>query len=870
MATTTVLMLDAKTLVTSKRISPSMLISTIIFGAANGLPAFYDSSVQYAYEDKILYLSADGALLIKSCINKNGTTGTYVTADWGDYSVVAVLDDLKDSFNTFVDGAAADLQSQIDQLNTDLTTHETTAANTYATKTQDALKLPLSGGIMTGQLSVRSNIFPVFTSATSDSKYLGISNYTSGTPTAATFFGGFGGNAASGTGSSLMMGIRLPSSSTFLSTASLLTGFALVQDSTTAGHMVSNGAIYPVTTNVDDLGTSSLRYRTVYATTFNGAVTGNATTATSAATLTTARSIALSGGATGTATSFNGSQNIIIPVTALDASKLTGTASVSTTGNAGTATTLATARTINGVSFNGSANITITAAPTAHNQASDTITALTGYSTATSAGTLTTSDSLNSALGKIEYRLTEAYKLRTGLSLDPVLLGINASSTGTSFSAIGNLGTGFLIASGGSITTKGSLIPSVTNTDTIGASNYKYAAMYATTFYGALSGNATTATTLATARTIALSGGATGTATSFNGSANITIPVTALDASKLTGTATVSTTGNATTATTLATARTINGVSFDGSANISISATDDSKLPLTGGTITGTLYLNNPLHGSLYTTYSGSGGKQGPGYFGTNATSGLMSNAEVNNDTSYKNWLYMNCYDGTNAGGATAIGVSRTAARAFIMQAAASATEWANTAEIITTLNIGSQTVTNANYATSAGKLGSTSVGGSTKPFYLLGGVATPFTATVGSTTLPMYMNAGSLTVCGTSLDVSVTGNAATATKLATARTINGVSFDGSANITIPAAPNSHTQASDTITAMTGYTAATDVASITTSDSLNTAIGKLEKRVATNATNVAACWDSNGHLVSPVGGWSLWVTTETGPSTVSG
>lgn len=33
----------------------------------------------------------------------------------------------------------------------------------------------------------------------------------------------------------------------------------------------------------------------------------------------------------------------------------------------------------------------------------------------------------------------------------------------------------------------------------------------------------------------------------------------------------------------------------------------------------------------------------------------------------------------------------------------------------------------------------------------------------------------------------SITGNAATATKLATARTINGVSFDGSANITIPA-----------------------------------------------------------------------------------
>jgi hypothetical protein len=41
------------------------------------------------------------------------------------------------------------------------------------------------------------------------------------------------------------------------------------------------------------------------------------------------------------------------------------------------------------------------------------------------------------------------------------------------------------------------------------------------------------ADTLTTARTIALSGAATGTATSFNGSANITIPVTALNASNL-------------------------------------------------------------------------------------------------------------------------------------------------------------------------------------------------------------------------------------------------------------------------------------------------------------------------------------------------
>ena len=62
----------------------------------------------------------------------------------------------------------------------------------------------------------------------------------------------------------------------------------------------------------------------------------------------------------------------------------------------------------------------------------------------------------------------------------------------------------------------------------------------------------------------------------------------------LTGTASISvtgssasTTGNAATATTLQTARTINGVSFNGSADITVA--DATKLPLTGGTLTGTV-----------------------------------------------------------------------------------------------------------------------------------------------------------------------------------------------------------------------------------------------------------------------------------------
>jgi hypothetical protein len=49
--------------------------------------------------------------------------------------------------------------------------------------------------------------------------------------------------------------------------------------------------------------------------------------------------------------------------------------------------------------------------------------------------------------------------------------------------------------------------------------------------------------------------------------------------------------GNANTATKLETARTINGVAFDGTQNITIEAGQGTFLPLTGGTVTGPIYL---------------------------------------------------------------------------------------------------------------------------------------------------------------------------------------------------------------------------------------------------------------------------------------
>jgi hypothetical protein len=82
--------------------------------------------------------------------------------------------------------------------------------------------------------------------------------------------------------------------------------------------------------------------------TTSSSTTGNAATATA---LQTARTI---GGV-----SFNGTANINLPGVNTAGNQNTSGSSASCTGNAATATTLQTARTINGVSFNGSANITV-------------------------------------------------------------------------------------------------------------------------------------------------------------------------------------------------------------------------------------------------------------------------------------------------------------------------------------------------------------------------------------------------------------------------------------------------------------------------------------------------------------------------------
>jgi hypothetical protein len=124
-------------------------------------------------------------------------------------------------------------------------------------------------------------------------------------------------------------------------------------------------------------------------------------------------------------------------------------------------------------------------------------------------------------------------------------LGDKTKLDGIQAGAQVNIGTDLTVTNG---TTAGPVINSSTGANatlptasgtisgvvTTGAQTFAGVKTFSSTITGSVSGNAGSATTLQTGRNISLSGGATGTATLFNGSADIAIPVTALNATNLT------------------------------------------------------------------------------------------------------------------------------------------------------------------------------------------------------------------------------------------------------------------------------------------------------------------------------------------------
>lgn len=117
--------------------------------------------------------------------------------------------------------------------------------------------------------------------------------------------------------------------------------------------------------------------------------------------------------------------------------------------------------------------------------------------------------------------------------------------------------------------------------------------------------------------------------------------------------------------------------------------------------VTGDSRFLNPIKGAISTVegiYTANGGQQPPNYFGKNRIGFLMSNVTVNSDTHFKNIMYMDCYQGGDVGGVTALALDRQEAKAFILQSDANRTSWNNSAEIYTTAS----TVAVANGGTGA------------------------------------------------------------------------------------------------------------------------------------------------------------------------
>ncbi|EFF4252237.1 phage tail protein [Escherichia coli] len=324
-------------------------------------------------------------------------------------------------------------------------------------------------------------------------------------------------------------------------------------------------------------------------------------------------------------------------------------------------------------------------------------------------------------------------------------------------------------------------------------------------------GNAATATKLQTARTI---GGV-----SFDGTANINLP-------GVNTTGNQNTTGNAATATKLQTARTINGVSFDGSANISLSPAN------IGCPASPTGWLTTGSNGGAITTAQLVTLLQNNGAFNTKAwiarcawayaNSATIPNSETgcgviplagavievfNNGSSSNNYTIRI----TTATTTSVSGALTNAEFIYVFNGTDYSPGWRrvyNTKNKPTASDVGALPLTGGTLSgglTSSGEIVSKYANGFRIAYGSFGffirndGGSTYFMLTASGDTLGSWNGLRPITINNTSGVVSIgnglnvtggvngslNGNASTATKLQTARNINGVKFDGSGDINI-------------------------------------------------------------------------------------
>ena len=358
--------------------------------------------------------------------------------------------------------------------------------------------------------------------------------------------------------------------------------------------------------------------------------------------------------------------------------------------------------------------------------------------------------------------------------------------------------------------------------------------MEASIFYGALSGNAATATKLATARTIGLNGDLSGSA-SFDGSADITITA-AINANTIVDADIAS---NAAIAITKLAASTISGISlgnnlnsvtfnnggagdasgttYNGSTARTISYNSIGASPLAGSsslTTVGTI-TSGTWNGTIISpTYGGTGVNNGTRTLTVNtanvafaaaaggssvtlpSTGTLATLDQTETFTGTKTFQASVTFSGTTSN--YSLGTSQTTGTFDIGGTS-------QTGAITIGRSTATQIVNIATGATASGQTKTVNIGtgglaGSTTNITIGSNIAG--TTTIYSPTLLANNVIATGTITGT-----LSGNASTATKLATARTISlggdlsgSASFDGSADITITAtvAANSVALGADT------------------------------------------------------------------------
>ena len=328
---------------------------------------------------------------------------------------------------------------------------------------------------------------------------------------------------------------------------------------------------------------------------------------------------------------------------------------------------------------------------------------------------------------------------------------------------------------------------------------------------GNVTGNASTATALATARTI--------NGVSFDGTANITVTADAgtltgstlasgVTASSLTSVGTLanltvtnpitgSVTGNAATATALQTARTINGTSFDGTANITVTAD--------AGTLTGTTLNSSVVSSSLTSVGTLTSGTIGSGFTAI-ANSALANSSVTVNGTAIALGASgtVTAAAGTLTGSTLASGVTASSLTSVgtLTSLAVSGTTALNgqtytwpsgggsNGQVLTTNGSGT-----LSWTTVSGGGGGTTTNSLTAGSYLTGGsfngsaaVTFAVDATDANTASKVVARDSSGNFSAGTITAALSGNATTAATLQTARNINGVSFNGSADITVTAA----------------------------------------------------------------------------------